>query len=328
MAGVLATLFLPLCRYLEKKMPRVLAALICLLVLLLFMAGVGALIGWQVSELSKDFDLLKQKMLEAFNRIQQFVSSRFGISIAEQSQLLKDQKKSVGGLVEIMGGTFMRIFTGFILMLVYVVLFLYFRGHIKNFILKLFPPAQQPQAEQVVVEAAGVSQQYLVGLVKMIFCLWILYSIGFSIAGAKNPIFFAVLCGLLEIVPFIGNLTGTTITVFVSAVHGSSFGVLAGIVITYGLVQFIQGWVLEPLIVGTQVKINPFATIVALVIGEILWGIPGVILAIPLTAMLKIVCDHIEPLKPYGFLIGEIETQRKEPKFFKKLKSWVAKLRK
>ena len=86
--------------------------------------------------------------------------------------------------------------------------------------------------------------------------------------------------------------------------------------------QLIQGWVLEPLIVGPQVKINPLFTILALVLGEFVWGIPGIILAIPLTGMFKIICDHIEPLKPYGFLIGEIKTVKAELGFIKKVKSW------
>ena len=140
----------------------------------------------------------------------------------------------------------------------------------------------------------------------MIFLLWIMYGIGFSVLGVQNAIVFAVLCGLLEIVPFIGNITGTTITVLAAAIHGANIKVLIGIVVTYGIVQFIQGWLLEPLILGPQVKINPMFTIIALVFGQIIWGIPGIILAIPITAMLKIVCDHVEALKPYGFLIGEI----------------------
>ena len=96
---------------------------------------------------------------------------------------------------------------------------------------------------------------------------------------------------------------------------------LIGIVITYVVVQFIQGWVLEPLILGPQVKINPLFTILALVLGELLWGISGIILAIPITAIFKIICDHIEPLKPYGFLIGEINDGKKEGKFIKKIKN-------
>jgi predicted PurR-regulated permease PerM len=174
--------------------------------------------------------------------------------------------------------------------------------------------------EHVIYRVAHVSQQYLLGLSKMIFCLWVMYGIGFSVIGVKNALFFAILCGLLEIVPFIGNITGTIITVFVSMVQGAGLPMLVGIAAIYAVVQFIQGWVLEPLILGPQVKINPLFTIIALVVGGLVWGLPGIFLAIPLMAMFKIVCDHIEPLKPFGFLIGEV--QKKKPNFVRKIKKW------
>ena len=154
----------------------------------------------------------------------------------------------------------------------------------------------------------------------MIVCLWIMYGIGFAVIGIKNPFMFAIICGLMEIIPFIGNITGTTLTVLVSAVNGANLNVLGGIVLIYGIVQFIQGWVLEPLILGPQVKINPLFTIIALVLGEIIWGIPGIILAIPITAIFKITCDHIESLKPFGFLIGEIKKNKKNSPLFKRKK--------
>lgn len=103
--------------------------------------------------------------------------------------------------------------------------------------------------------------------------------------------------------------------------YGENLSILGGIVLVYGVIQMIQGWVLEPLILGPQVKRNPLFTIFALVLGELLWGISGMILAIPTIAIFKIVCDHIEPLKPYGSLIGEIETESKELGFIKKFKS-------
>jgi predicted PurR-regulated permease PerM len=188
--------------------------------------------------------------------------------------------------------------------------------------LKLSSPVKRAETKHVVYSAAEVSTKYLLGLSKMILCLWIMYGIGFSIVGVKNALFFAILCGLLEIVPFIGNLTGTSITVLVAAANGASYPMLGGIVVTYGIVQFIQGWLLEPLILGPHVKINPLFTILALVLGEIIWGIPGIVLAIPLTAIFKIICDHVDSLKPYGFLIGELETNKTPPGFIKKIKSW------
>jgi predicted PurR-regulated permease PerM len=209
---------------------------------------------------------------------------------------------------------------------VYVALLLFYRNHIKEFLLKLSPQSQRDEMEKIIFRSANVTQQYLIGLGKMIVCLWIMYGIGFSILGVKNAIFFAILCGVLEIIPFIGNITGTTITVLVAAMDGGSFPMLGGIVATYGVVQLIQGWVLEPLIVGPQVKINPLFTIIALVVGEILWGIPGIIVAIPLIAMLKVFCDHIDSLKPYGFLIAEIESEPSKPNFIlEKVKGWFKK---
>lgn len=319
--AVLATLFLPVCKWLEKRrIPRGLAAFVCMLLLLPFIAGVGALLGWQLSELTKDIPLIKQNIGEAISRSQEFIFKRLGITLAKQSQLMEEQQTIFKGVIPGLAGSLVVMFTQFILVMAYIVLFLYYRVHIRQFLIKVASTAQRSEMEQVIDSAAHVSQQYLVGLAKMIGCLWIMYSIGFALVGVKNAIIFAILCGLLEIVPFIGNITGTTLTIVVAAAQGASLPMLAGIAGTYGLVQFIQGWVIEPVILGPQVKINPLFTIIALVVGELIWGIPGIFLAIPLIAMFKIVCDHIEPLKPYGFLIGEVSSGKKQRPVIKKLR--------
>jgi len=320
-AGILATLFLPFCKWMEKKkVPKVLAVIICLLVLLITIGGVGALLTWQINELTKEFSMLSEKIVEIVNLIQRYIFTNFGITPKKQSQMLGNEELSITGIMQVLAGSFVSIFTNFVLVLAYIFLFLYFRTHIRRFILKLIPPAQQTEMSKVLTSVTYVSQQYLVGLTKMIVCLWIMYGIGFSLIGMKNALFFAILCGLLEIVPFIGNLTGTTLTVLVAIVQGAGLPLVASIIGVYMLVQLIQGWILSPIILGPQVKINAFTTILALVIGELIWGIAGIFLAIPLVAMFKIVCDHIESLKPYGFLIGEIETKKRSG-LFQKLKN-------
>lgn len=319
---VLATLFLPFCKWMEgKKLPRVFAVSICLLILLIVIAGISAILGWQISELAKDFALIKQKFVEFGNQIQEYLFRNVGVSLEKQDQVLSQQQPLFAYILKGAAGSLPSIFTNFILIMVYVVFLLYYRTHIKQFLLKLSSPSQQDEMEKVIYRVAHVSQQYLVGLSKMIVCLWIMYGIGFSIIGIKHALFFAFLCGLLEIIPFIGNITGTTITLLMAAVQGATLPMLVGITGTYGLIQFIQGWVLEPLIVGSQVKINPLFTIIALVIGGLIWGVPGIFLAIPLMAMFKIVCDHVEPLKPYGFLIGE--TNSKKSKYLENIRKWV-----
>lgn len=321
---VLATLFLPFCKWMEgKRLPRGLAVSVCLLTLLMVIAGVSSILGWQISELAKDISLMKVKFIELGNQIQEFVFRNVGISLEKQDQVLSDQQPLFTFMLKGVAVSVPSIFTNFILIMVYVLFLLYYRSHIKQFLLKLSSPSQKDEIEKVIYRVAHVSQQYLVGLSKMIVCLWIMYGIGFSIIGVKHALFFAFLCGLLEIIPFIGNITGTTITLLVALVQGATLPMLVGITGTYGLVQFIQGWVLEPLIVGSQVKINPLFTIIALVIGGLIWGLPGIFLAIPLMAMFKIVCDHVDPLKPYGFLIGETKSKKGDPTYIKKIKKWV-----
>lgn len=316
--SILATLFLPLCKLLERnRLSKGLSVFLCFLSMMSIITCFVGLISWQVGELTNDVELIKQKANESIFFIQEKIFNLFGITSLKQDEIFKAEQPSYTNLIQIMAGSVVYIFTNTILVLAYSIFLLYYREHIKKFIIKITPSTRQNEMEDMLESSANVSQQYLLGLSKMIVCLWIMYSIGFGFLGVKNFLFFAILCGILEIIPFVGNIAGTTLTFLFAALHGAEPIMLIGIIITYGIVQFIQGWILEPLILGAQVKINPLFTIVALILGQLLWGIPGIILAIPITAILKIVCDNIESLKPYGFLIGEINYPKKEEKMFK-----------
>jgi predicted PurR-regulated permease PerM len=327
--GLLATLFLPFSKWLEsKKIPKGLAALICLIIILIAVTSIGSLLAWQLIDLSNDFALIKEKTIQQFYRIQQYILLHFGISTENQVLAIKEQKPFVANIIKLIAGSITSILTQSILILVYVFCIIYYRTHLRNFLTKLYPTSQKKEVEKVLFHSARVSQQYLFGLAKMISVLWIMYFIGFSILGVKNALFFAILCGLLEVIPFVGNIIGTTLTLLVAAVNGASLPMLGGIAATYGIVQLIQGWILEPLIVGSQVKINPFFTIIALIVGELLWGLPGIFIAIPTIAVLKIVFDNVETLTPYGYLIGEIPSQKKEIGLVKKIQHQLSKLNK
>ena len=308
--GILATLFLPFCQWLERKgIYKAIAVIICLLSIIVVIGSFVSLFGWKISELVSQAQQFKEKSILVINTIQEYIFSQFGLTKADQMVLLKQEQPSYGNLIQSMASGVSALLANLVLVNLYFIFLLYYRGHIKQFMLLLSPESHRPEMENVIQNTTKVSQQYLVGLSKIIICLWFMYGIGFSLIGVKNAIFFAILCGFLEVIPYLGNIFGTFITIFVAAIQGGDFSLLVEIAIVYGTVQTIQGWLLEPLILGPQVKINPLFTIIVLILGQLLWGIPGVILAIPLTAMFKIVCDHVESLKPYGFLIGEIVEQ-------------------
>lgn len=312
--SLLAMLFLPVSRWLEKKgMSKGLSIVTCVLAFAVILIGIVWLITWQVTDLASDLGSIEQKVTRMINDLKRTINRKFGISPSKQEELIKNSGGAAGGATSMLsnlGSGVMGFLVDFILVLVYIFLFMYYRGHIKKFIMKLIPAKEKKNTEEIISGIEKVSQQYLTGLGLMIVGLWIMYSIGFSIVGVQFAVFFAILCGLLEIIPFVGNLTGNLLTVLMVIVQGGGSGMIIGVLVTYAIVQFIQTYILEPLVVGAEVNINPLFTIFVLVIGELVWGIPGMVLAIPLLGIAKIICDHIEPLKPYGFLIGQEKTNK------------------
>jgi predicted PurR-regulated permease PerM len=323
--GILfAMLFTPLAGRFERRgIHRAVSSLLCILVFLLVITTVVMLLSWQISDLSKDLNQMFSKLSQLWAQTQQYLVEKFNIPIEKQKQLLEQQRSSGGGgagkMAASFAGTIFSTLVNFILVLVYIFLFMYYRHRIKEGILRLVPAGERENTERIVRDASKVSQQYLTGLGSMIVILWIMYGIGFSIVGVKSAFLFAVICGLLEIVPFVGNLTGTSITLLMVLSQGGNTQMVIGVVVTYMLVQFIQTYLLEPLVVGAKVNISPLFTILILVAAEMVWGIAGMVLAIPIMGIVKIVCDHIEPLKPYGYLIGEND-EKKSPNWIQKIK--------
>lgn len=310
-AGLLAMLFLPLSRRLEKAgLHRGLASVIsCLLVILILIAA-GTALSLEVRNLATDMIRFQEQVTEAIQKLRAFIVSVLGLSLESQEALLTDQGSAEGnGGSSIFIGTLNYASTfiiNILIVIIYTFFFLSMRGHLKKFIIMAVGEGSKENTEVIIRDISMVGQHYLRGISLMILSLWLMYGIGFSLIGVKYALFFAILCGLLELVPFIGNFTGTLLTVLMSISWGADNRLIMAILITYGTIQFIQSYFLEPLVVGSGVNLNPLFSIMALVGGEMIWGIPGMILALPLLGMLKIIFDHIESLKPYGFLIGRL----------------------
>lgn len=318
--AIISMLLLPMVKWMQaKRVNHAVAVLLSILLFLSFFAIMFVLVGWQVSDLADNSSNISEQVSAKFQQAQEFIAQKTGMPKEKMQQMMKEQQASSPGKASAMITGFISGLGGFltdtILVLVYIFLFLYLRSRLKTFVLKLVPASKQRDASNTIASGQKVTQQYIGGLFMMIVCLWIMYGIGFSIVGVKSAFFFAILCGLLEIVPFVGNLAGTALTVLLSLAQGGDANMVIGILVTYALVQFIQTYILEPLVVGAEVNINPLFTIVGIVAGELLWGVPGMILAIPLLGIAKIICEHVEPLKPYAFLIGQ---EKKEDTGFKK----------
>ena len=319
LAAVFSMLFIRLSSFFESKgINRGLASLFCMLIFIFSVVLIVGLLYWQMGSFTENIDEMKSRLSGMVTDMRTWVNDKAGIDQKQQQEIVKGQGEQTGTMVMGFASNVVSIGVSTVLVLVYMYLCLYYRSHIKRFILKLVPQNEKENAADIVHVCGHVAQKYLSGLGAMIVVLWVMYGIGFSIVGIKSAIFFAVLCGILEIIPFVGNLTGTSLTVLSVIAQGGDSKMIIGVLIVYGLVQLIQTYILEPLIVGEQVNINPLFTIMAIVLGEFVWGVAGMILAIPLLGIVKIICDRVPALNAFGFLIGPITPPKRRKVFGRK----------
>ena len=124
------------------------------------------------------------------------------------------------------------------------------------------------------------------------------------ILGIEYALLLGVMSALLNVIPYIGGFIGVLLFILVALVTKSPVYILYVIAI-YSTIQFMDNHYIVPKIVASKVKINALFAIVVVIAGNALWGIPGMFLSIPLLAIVKLICDNIETLKPWGFLLGD-----------------------
>ena len=175
------------------------------------------------------------------------------------------------------------------------------------------------------METQTIIKQYISGLFIQILIVSVLTSIFLSILGVKYAILLGVLTGLLNVIPYIGIFFSCLMACIISFATGNPHTLI--VLIGYIGIHAIDANVTLPLVVGSKVKINAFFSFVVLLLGEHLWGISGMFLSIPFLAIIKIIFEHVDDLKPWAKVMGEEmenSADLRRQKIIKKLK-WKVK---
>lgn len=208
---------------------------------------------------------------------------------------------------ELIGDT-LNSFTGTLLNMVlipiYTFLMLLYRELFIQFLSKIVHKKNEHTLAEILTQVKTVVQRYIVGLLIEMGIVGILTTVGLMILGVQYAVLLGAITAILNLVPYIGILAAGIISIVATLGNSTDISLMLGIIITNAVVQLIDNNVVAPNIVGNNVRINALATMVGVIAGGVIWGIPGMILSIPLTAIIKVIFDHIEPLKPWGFLLG------------------------
>jgi predicted PurR-regulated permease PerM len=320
--ALLAMLMAPVCRRFENiGFNRVFATIGCILILVAVLGLVAFVISTQISTFAENLSQIQTKAEELLRQAQAWIEQQIGMSPQEQEEVVKKEteKSTQTGptLPARILTAIISTLTGIVLTLVIIFLMIFNKEQFETFFLRLYDDQDTEKVKTVVSQISQVSQKYLTGRAMSVLIIASMYSVGLLIVGVKNAVLLGGIAALLTVIPYLGTVLGGLFPVLMALLtQDIQTALMAGVVMIS--VQTIDNYFIEPNVVGGEVNLNALWSILSIIAGGMIWGVAGMILFLPLFGIIKIICDHVEALRPIGFLMGD--PGGKKPS---KIKEWI-----
>lgn len=314
--GILfAYLLYPVAKFFEKlSIPRIPGILLSVFFGIFIVYGTIFFIYTQLRFLLQDLPSLESQAVKNIEIIFIQLESQFGeVSAGQQSDLKTTISNffqaSTDNLDYILTSTAQTVFTIFI-MPVYIFFLLYYRNKYRDFILMVLPKKGHQKTDEIIKEVSIVVKKYMGGVFIVVLILCVLNSVGLYIVGVKYALLLGLIAAICNFIPYFGTIIGFSFPFVMALLTGDGPGTAVGVLILFIIIQFTENNLLTPNITGGQVRINPFFIILSVLIGGIIWGIPGMFIVVPMMATLRIISEKVDSLKPWAFLISDTGTEK------------------
>jgi len=293
----------------RKRMKRIIAITIAVLVAIIFTLGIIYLITSQLKMFQSTFPKLELKFTQMINDGAHWVSAKFNVSPQKLSAWLAKTKTEIMSNGNALIGQTLLTISGLLIIIflvpVYIFMILYYKPLLLEFIRMLFDKIHKHKVEEVLLQTKTIIQSYLNGLLIEALIVASLNSLALLLLGIDYAILLGIIGALLNVIPFIGGILSVAmpITIALATKDSASYPIL--VLLLYMVIQFFDNHYITPKIVASKVKVNALMAVVVVLIGNALWGLPGMFLAIPLTGVLKVIFEHIDQLTPWAFLLGD-----------------------
>jgi len=304
-----AVILYPVCKSLEKrKISKQVAIFICLLIIALLITVLLLLLTFEIKAFANDLPLLQNKMTASIAQLQQWLLQRFNISISQQAIWMENLgegflKNTANLLQQTLAATFNTVFIACIVP-VFMALFLYNRNTFIQFVQSLVGDQFKPQVNRILKVTIHIFHRYIRGMIFVYLTVGTLNTIGLLLLGVKHALLFGMLTAIMTIIPYLGIIVSSILPISVAWITTGNIWVPLGVIAVFGIAQYLEANVIFPFIVGVQLNVNTWATLVAIITGGIIWGVSGMILFMPFVAMLKITSDYIKEWKPLNILLS------------------------
>ena len=303
LAIFISYLVLPLVEYvhLRLRFPRALAIIVALLAALGLLALLGLLITESTRELVDSVPIYRDRLAGAAEKILA-IPERFGLTPPGGEPLLEGIRQlPLLSLVRSTAGTVVGLVTTGVLVAIFVMYLVIGRR-----------PAEQLGG--VYAEINSKIQRYLVTKFAISATTGLLVGTILWLFGLDLALMFGVMAFLLNFIPSIGSVIATLLPIPFAMLQFDSTWAIVGVVAIPGLVQMTIGNVIEPLVMGERLDLHPVTVLLSLIFWGLLWGIVGMFLAVPITAVIRIVLGRIETTRPFAELLaGRLPALAEEP---------------
>ena len=310
LAASLSYILSPAVRLLNKlKIPHLVSVFIVVLVVILIVVIAGYFLFGVIQKLLRDLPGYWDEIVKFLNQLKQQIKILGRIfpgvenidfskdlQLKNFSDLTKFTAKSVGSLFSFV---FISILTVFLTLLL-----LSEQKGLKEKLIYAFGRKEKSVAESIIAQINKQIGKFLVVKFLTSLGLAVLFSVGLLIIGVKYAIIWGLLAGVMNLVPYIGPLLALLPPLIVAGAQFKEILPMAWVLILYEVLQIVESNLITPRLMGRSLNLSPFALLVATMYWAWLWGVIGVILAVPITAAMKVICDHIEPLEPIGIILG------------------------
>jgi predicted PurR-regulated permease PerM len=310
-ALLISFILLPLAKKFEaRKIGKTLAAFLSISVVILIIGGVIYFFSSQIINVSKEFSNFKDKIILAFANVTVYLNNNVSlVENLEKDELFNRMKDwlndSTGLLLSKTVNNTATLLAGLLATIIFTFLFLIYRDGLIKAFMAFSPEDKRERVLKMFKSVQQVGQKYLFGMIILTIVIGLANSIGLLIIGIDNPFLFGFLGAALAIIPYIGTVIGAVIPFIYAFVSYDSIWIAVAVVILFWFIQLVSDNFLTPRIVGGSLKINALTAILSLFVGAAVWGLAGMILFLPFAAMLKVVCEEFEELKPIALIIGE-----------------------
>jgi len=306
---LVALITFPICKKMEKRgFPRGVSIAVLLTGIIIVFVALMWLLGIEINIFLKDYPLISKRLADLSPGVTQWIDRSFHISPADQTLWIEKLKANLddditGFLKGVLNSTISTLIM-LVMIPIYSALFLYHRETFVRFIALIIGDKYKDQLQLILHESVISYSNYIKGNFYVYSIVAALNCIGLFALGIRNALLYGILTSFMMVIPYIGIFISAAIPVSIALVTKDSVWYPIGVVLIFVFIQYLESNVIFPWVVGTQLNLSTWATLVAIVAGTLLWGIAGMVLVSPFLAILKIITDHIPSWKPLNILLN------------------------